>query len=95
MDQFGFPEILEKHYNDLDKDIVDFYLDNQLMTNVHIGTKEIQVEKQSNNSKNYRVSKLKKKEKVEEPPENIAINHYLDKAYLKMVISYFGILEQE
>lgn len=69
-------ELLEKHYDELEKDVVKFYLTNKSMANITLGDETSGAIQQSNNNK-YEVKLLK-----DEKDLSNATNHRLNKAYL-------------
>ncbi len=66
--------LLEEHYNELDKDIVKFYLTNKTLANVSLGKNTIT--STSNSQNNFKVDLLKDSDQ-----EN-AYNHQLNSVYL-------------
>ena len=75
-EQLDTPNILDEKHEELDKDIVKFYLTNKLMKNVKL-VDETSLKKQSNNNNKYKVTQLK-----DENDKNNASNHFLNKVKL-------------
>ncbi len=75
--EFETTELLENHYDELDENIVKFYLENKLLINVSLGEEKSNVQQSNSSKSSYKVQFLSNEE-----DKSNTYNHRLNNVYL-------------